>query len=141
MGNSLWHRSYDTIFAVNQLIEIAGKRAMTARWRRARAFLEPRLAFMMPNAPWIKESPRPISRLCWPENNVRILNESSRLLRHEADIAAARFKAGDLSDSDKKQIEINAEQFALQARSAEAAAIQARIAVEILIGMSQPRAN
>src|SRR5580698_10299480 len=25
-GNSLWQRNYDTIFAVNQLIEIAGKR-------------------------------------------------------------------------------------------------------------------
>jgi outer membrane protein TolC len=49
------------------------------------------------------------------ENNIRILNESSRLLRHEADIAGARFKAGDISDSDNKRIEINAAQYELQA--------------------------
>jgi cobalt-zinc-cadmium efflux system outer membrane protein len=63
------------------------------------------------------------------------------LLRHEADIAEARFKAGDLSDSDKKQIEINAEQYELQAKSAVAAAIQARVAVEVLMGVSQPKGN
>src|SRR6202041_931627 len=72
------------------------------------------------------------------EQNVGILNESSHLLRHEADIAGARFKAGDLSDSDKKQIEINAEQYELQAKSAQAAAVQARIAVEVLMGVPQP---
>jgi outer membrane protein, heavy metal efflux system len=73
------------------------------------------------------------------EENVQILNESSHLLRHEADIVESRFKAGDISDSDKKQIEINAEQYALQAKTAEATAVQARIAVEILMGIPQPK--
>ena len=48
---------------------------------------------------------------------------------------------GTISDSDKKQIEINAEQFELQAKTADAAAVQARIAVEILLGVKQPKGN
>ena len=63
------------------------------------------------------------------------------MLRHEADMAEVRFKAGAISDSDEKQIEINAEQFELQAKSADAAAVQARIAVEILLGVKQPKGN
>jgi cobalt-zinc-cadmium efflux system outer membrane protein len=50
-------------------------------------------------------------------------------------------KAGDISDSDEKQIENNADTFELQAKSAEAAAVQARITVEILLGVAQPRGN
>ena len=46
-----------------------------------------------------------------------------------------------ISDSDKKQIEINAEQFELQAKAAEATSIQARIAVEILMGVSRPKGH
>jgi cobalt-zinc-cadmium efflux system outer membrane protein len=74
-------------------------------------------------------------------DNVRILNESAGMLLHEAEIAQARFKAGDLSESDRMQIEINAEQFELQAKAAEATAVQARIAVEVLLGMAQPKGN
>ena len=65
----------------------------------------------------------------------------ARLLQHEAQIAQARLKAGDLSDSDTKQIEINAEQFELQAKSAEAVAVQARIAVEVLMALPKPDGN
>ncbi len=70
--------------------------------------------------------------------NAHILNESAGMLRHETQIAQARLKAGDISDSDEKQIENNADVFELQAKSAEAAAVQARIAVEILLGVEQP---
>jgi cobalt-zinc-cadmium efflux system outer membrane protein len=73
--------------------------------------------------------------------NARILNESAGYLRHEADLAEVKFKAGAISDSDEKQIEINTEQFELQAKNADAAAVQARIAVEILLGVKQPKGN
>jgi cobalt-zinc-cadmium efflux system outer membrane protein len=63
------------------------------------------------------------------------------MLHHEADIAQARLKAGDISDSDEKQIENNADVFDLQAKSAEAAEVQARIAVEILLSSEQPKGN
>jgi cobalt-zinc-cadmium efflux system outer membrane protein len=75
------------------------------------------------------------------EDNVRILRASAQSLRKEAEIAGVRFKAGDISASDEKQIENNADVFELQANSAEAAAVQARIAVELLMGVDQPKGN
>jgi outer membrane protein, heavy metal efflux system len=140
LGNGFWQRSYDTIFAVNQLIEIAGKRhdrQMAARQgvfgAKARFYDAKRTLDQGVTKAYIAA--------LLAEENVGILTESSHLLRHEADIADARLKAGDLSDSDTKQIEINAEQYELQAKSAEATALQARIAVEVLMGVRQPKGN
>ena len=139
-GNGLWSRSYDTIFAVNQLIEIGGKRrdrktsaeagiaGARARFYDARRLLDQGVTKAY------------VAALLAGEN-ARILNESASLLRHETEIAEARLKAGDISDSDEKQIENNGDVYALQARSAEAAAVQARIAVEILLGELQPKGN
>jgi outer membrane protein TolC len=133
LGNGLGDRSYDTIFAVNQLIEIGGKRhdrkasaqagvsGARARFYDARRLLDQGVTKAY------------LAALLAGEN-AHILGESARLLQHEVEIAKARLKAGDISDSDEKQIENNADIFALQAKSAEAAAIQARIAVEILLG-------
>jgi cobalt-zinc-cadmium efflux system outer membrane protein len=139
-GNSLWHRSYDTIFAVNQLIEIAGKRHDRQAAARA-GLLGAKARFYDAKRTLDQGVTKAYLAALLAENNVRILNESSRLLRHEATIAEARFKAGDISDSDKKQIEINAEQYELQAKAAEAAAIQARTAVQVLMGVPQPAGN
>jgi len=139
-GNGLWSRSYDTIFAVNQLIEIGGKRrdrkisaeagitGARARFYDARRLLEQGVTKAY------------VAALLAGEN-ARILNESASLLRHETEIAEARLKAGDISDSDEKQIENNGDVYALQAKSAEAAAVQTRIAVEILLGEPQPKGN
>ncbi len=139
-GNSLWQRNYDTIFAVNQLIEIAGKRHDRQMAVRA-GLLGAKARFYDAKRTLDQGVTKAYVAALLAEDNVGILNESSHLLRHEADIAEARFKAGDISDSDKKQIEINAEQYALQAKSAEATAVQARIAVEILMGIPQPKGN
>ena len=140
IGNGLWSRSYDTIFAVNQLIEIGGKRqarrlsakagvaGARARFYDARRLLDQGVTKAY------------VAALLAVENE-RILNESASLLRHEVEIARVRLKVGDLSDSDEKQIENNADVFALQAKSAEAAAKQARIALEILLGVGQPNGN
>jgi cobalt-zinc-cadmium efflux system outer membrane protein len=62
-------------------------------------------------------------------------------LDHETEVAKARLKVGDISDSDEKQIEINGAEFDLQAKSAAAAAAQARIAVEILMGNPEPKGD
>lgn len=139
-GNSLWHRSYDTIFAVNQLIEIAGKRHDRQMAARA-GILGAKARFYDAKRTLDQGVTKAYIAALLVENNIRILNESSRLLRHEADIAGARFKAGDISDSDNKRIEINAAQYELQAKSAEAAAIQARTAVEVLMGVPRPAGN
>lgn len=140
MGNGIWQRNYDTIAQVSQLIEIAGKR----RDRRlaARAGIEGAKARFFDARRTLDQGvTKAYLAALLAQANVRILNESSGYLHHEAEIAEARFKAGDISDSDKKQIEINAEQFALQAKSAEANAVQARIAVEVLLGNPQPKGD
>ena len=140
LGNGLWSRSYDTIFAVNQLIEIGGKRrdrkasaqagiaGARARFYDVRRLLDQGVTKVY------------LSALLAGEN-ARILNESAAMLHHEVEIAQARLKAGDISDSDEKQIENNADVFDLQAKSAESAEVQARIAVEILLGVEQPKGN
>jgi len=139
-GNGLWSRNYDTIFAVNQLIEIGGKRrdrkasaqaglsGARARFYDARRLLDQGVTKAY------------LAALLAGEN-ARILNDSARMFQHEVGIAQARLKAGDLSESDEQQIENNADVFELQAKSAGAAAAQARIAVEILLGIEQPKGN
>ena len=140
LGNGLWTRSYDTVFAVNQLIEIGGKRhdrqaSARAGVTRARAsFYDARRLLEQGVA-------KAFVAALLAGKKARVLEESSRMLRHEADIAQARLKAGDISDSDEKQIENAADVFALQAQSAEAAAVQTRIALEILLGVAQPNGN
>jgi len=140
LGNGLWERNYDSIAAVSQLIEIGGKRhdrQMAARagvaGARAAFFDERRLLDQGVTKAYVAAA--------LAGENARILNESAGYLRHEADLAEVKFDAGAISDSDKKQIEISAEQFELQARSADAAAVQARIAVEVLLGVKQPGGN
>ncbi len=140
MGNGIWERSYDTIFAVNQLIEVAGKRRDRQTAARAGVF-GAKARFYDAKRTLDQGVTKAYVAALLAEENVGILNESSHMLRHEAEIAEARFKAGDLSDSDMKQIEINSEQYELQAKSAEATAVQARIAVEILMGVPQPKGN
>ena len=139
-GNGIWQRSYDSIAAVSQLIEIGGKRhdrqasaragtrGAKARFYDARRILDQGVT-------------KAYVAALLAGYNEQVLNESVRFMKHEADIAQSRFSAGDLSDSDLKQIQISAEQFELQETAANAAAIQARIQVEILMGVHEPRGN
>jgi cobalt-zinc-cadmium efflux system outer membrane protein len=140
LGNGYWQRSYDSIFAVNQLIEIAGKRGDRQTAAKA-GVVGAKARFYEAKRTLDQGVTKAYIAALLAEENFGILTESSHLLRHEADIAQARFKAGDISDSDKKQIEINAEQYDLQAKSAQAAAVQARITVEVLMGVPQPKGN
>jgi outer membrane protein, heavy metal efflux system len=138
LGNGLWARSYDSIFAIGQLVEIGGKRrdrqlagqagllSARARFLDARRALEQGVTKAYVNALLAGE-------------NARVLDESARSLRREAEIAETRFKAGDISDADRQQIQNNADVFQLQASAAETSATQARISVEILLGVSEPK--
>lgn len=139
-GNGIWHRSYDTIAAVSQLIEIAGKRhdrqsAAGAGIRGARA------RFYDGKRTLDQGVTKAYVAALLAMENVRVLSRSRQLMDREDNIGAARFNAGDLSDSDFKQIQIAAEQFDLQEIAAEAAATQARIQVDILMGSPQPGGN
>ena len=123
---------------VSQLLEIAGKRHDRQMAARA-GIMGAQARFYDAQRTLDQGVTKAYVAALLAQDNARILTESSGYLAHEARIAQERYKAGDLSDSDKKQIEINAEQFDLQARSAEATAVQARIAVEILMGVNQPQ--
>jgi cobalt-zinc-cadmium efflux system outer membrane protein len=137
LGNSIWDRSYDTIFSVGQLVEIGGKRH--ARQNSARAgIVGARARFADARRSLDQGVTKAYVAALLAEENSRVLNESARSLRREAEIAQTRFKAGDISESDRKQIENSADVFDLQAKSAEATAIQARVAVEVLMGVKEP---
>ncbi|HEX3799953.1 MAG TPA: TolC family protein [Verrucomicrobiae bacterium] len=137
MGNGIYSRNYDTIVQVNQLIEIGGKRH--ARQMAGRAGVAGAKARFLDAKRTLDQGVTKayVAALLAGEN-ARVFHESSGFLHHEADIAQARLRAGDLSDSDEKQIEIGAEQYELQARAADATAVQARVAVEILLGEGEP---
>jgi len=140
LGNGLWDRSYDSIAAVSQLIEIGGKRRDRQVAARA-GVLGAKARFYDAQRTLTEGVTQAYIAALLAAENKRILNESAGLMRHVADIAQAQFNAGALSAADKKTLEINAGQFELQARSADAAAVQARIAVEVLMGAGQPTGN
>jgi len=137
MGNGLWERSYDAIAAITQLLEIGGKRgsrqvSATAGWRTAKARLADACRLLDQGIAGAY-----VAALQAGEN-ARILRESAASLRQEARIAAIRFKAGEIAESDQKQIEIAADRLELDAQSADAAAAAARINVEVLLGARHP---
>lgn len=136
-GNGIWHRSYDTIFAVSQFIEIAGKRH--DRQAAGRAGIKgARARFYDAKRTLDQGVTKAYIAALLAEYNERVLSESVRFMKREQEIGQSRFKAGDLSDSDLKQIQIGAEQFELQEAAAHAATIQAKIQVEVLMGDRKP---
>lgn len=136
-GNGLWDRSYDTIIAVSQLIEIGGKRA--ARQASAQAGIEAAKArFDDARRQLYDGVTRAYVAAVLANENADILTESAQQLLKETDIAKIRFKAGDISESDLSQIELAAARDQLGARNAEAGATAARIALEVLLGEKNP---
>ena len=136
-GNGFWDRSYDSIFAVNQLFEIGGKR--TLRQSSAHHGRQAAQAALQ-DARRILDLGVTKAYLAavLAEADVGIWRESAASLRQEAKIAAARLHAGDISEADKAQIEIAADQLDLNAAAAETTAKTARIAVEVLLGVKHP---
>lgn len=136
-GNGLWSRNYDTIFALNQLFEIGGKRS--ARQTSSQAGFEAARARLL-DAKRVLDSgiTKTYIAAVLTETQAKVLNASAESLRQEAEIATIRLKAGDISHSDLDQIEIAAEQFALNAKAAAANAANQRVAVDVLLGVNMP---
>jgi cobalt-zinc-cadmium efflux system outer membrane protein len=137
-GNGFWERNYDTIAAVNQLIEIGGKRrarkdSAAAGLRNAEARLEDARRLLDAGVT------QAYVAVLVAEEKRQILTDSSASLRKEAGIAQARQHAGEISLADKSQIEIAAERLELDAASAEADARNAAIALETLLGEKEPQ--
>ncbi len=138
LGNGLWQRSYETNLAVSQLFEIHGKRALKrasaeAGRDAARARLDD--ARRVLDAALIKA----YAAAALAEENGRLLAATASSLRESARLAGIRFKAGDISAANQKQIELEADRFELDARASETAARNGRIAVEVLMGERDPR--
>jgi outer membrane protein, heavy metal efflux system len=140
LGNGLWERNYDSYAAVSQLFEIAGKRGDRQRAASA-GVLSAKARFFDAKRTLDQGVTKAYVGALLAGENARNLTESAGYMRREATIAEAQHAAGDLSEADLKTIEINAEQFELQAKTAEAAAVQARIAVEVLMGVEKPNGN
>ncbi len=140
LGNGLWERNYDSYVAVSQFFEIAGKRGDRQRAARA-GVLSAKARFCDAKRTLDQGVTKAYVAALLAGENARNLTESAGYMRHEAAIAEAQHAAGDLSEADLKTIEINAEQFEAQAKAAEAAAVQARIAVEVLMGVEKPKGN
>jgi cobalt-zinc-cadmium efflux system outer membrane protein len=139
-GNGLWDRSYDTIFAINQLFEIGGKRG--SRKASAQAGYEAaRAQFLDAKRTLDVGVTRAYVNAAQAVENVRVLRQSAATLREEVKIAEVRHKAGEISTADRSQIEITADRFDLEARTAESSAAQARVALEVLSGVPQPKGD
>lgn len=139
-GNGVWQRSYNTTFAISQLIEIAGKRRH--RQDAARAGTKGAKARFYDAKRTLDQGvTKAYIAALFASCNEKNLAESAGFMKRESDIGQSRFSAGDLSDSDLKQIQINAEQFELQQAAAHAATVQAKIQVEVLLGDRQPKGD
>jgi len=118
-GNGFWERNYDTIAAVNQLIEIGGKRR--ARKDSAAAGLRSAEARLADTRRTLDAGvTQAYVTVLLAEEKRQILTDSAASLRKEAGIAEARQHAGEISLADKSQIEIAAERLELDATTAEA---------------------
>jgi cobalt-zinc-cadmium efflux system outer membrane protein len=139
-GNGFWDRSYDTIFAVNQLFEIGGKRR--SRQLSAQAGYEGAKAQLFDARRTLELGvTRAYVAAAQAQENVRVLRDSAATLRQEAQLADVRQRAGEISVSDKNQIEIAAERFELDAQTAESSSSQARVALEVLLGLNHPKGH
>jgi len=127
----------DAIVAAQQLFEFGGKRA--SRTRAADAGLaaaEGRLdrARAAADAAVVKAYVAAVAA----ERTAEVTRESAASLSRAADIAEARFRAGEISAAEREQTRVAAGRFAADARTAESAALQARIALQLQLGDEAP---
>jgi cobalt-zinc-cadmium efflux system outer membrane protein len=136
LGNSLLNRSYDSIASLSQLF-VVGKRGLERDAAKAGVSA----------AEYLRDDARRLllqsvtqayAAAVAASRQADVLADSAAKLRSEADIAAHRLTAGDLSASDKAQLEIAADQDELGADSARAAAKAAVVALETLLGEPSP---
>lgn len=140
LGNDVWARSYDTTAAIGQLFELGGKRSIRRlvaetgiRGAEARLADARRILDLGVTSAYVA--------VLQADANVRILKESAASLRKEAQIAERRLNAGDISPSDRSQIDIAAQRIEIEAGSAVAAANNARVDLEVLLGETTPSGN
>ena len=138
LGHDFWSRGYDTVAQVGQPVEWPALRG--ARIRGARAEADAARARLADAHRSLRAAVvKAYASAALVEANARIDRQSAGYLREEARIADERWRTGDISRSDRDQIEIAASELELKARSSEFAAKAQRIALELLLGLEEPR--
>ncbi|MFI5181066.1 MAG: TolC family protein, partial [Thermoanaerobaculia bacterium] len=134
LGNGFFDRSYDTIVALNQLVEIGGKRSARKRsGAEGYAAAEARLLDVERLLP--AAVVRAYSAALVARGSAALARESSESFRRTASLAAAREEAGQISKVDRLQVEIAAARFEADAVLAEAGATVALLALEGTLGL------
>lgn len=129
--------SRDTTVAVSQLVELGGKRG--DRVRSAGAEVEAtRKRFEFARTRLDADVVKAYAGALAAQEAVRIERLSAASLARSAEIAEARFKAGEISDAEREQVGIAAGRFEADVRTAEAGAVQARVALQLVLGASRP---
>jgi outer membrane protein, heavy metal efflux system len=129
--------SRDTTAALSQLVELGGKRGDRLRSAAAEAAASgERVGFTRTrlDADVVKAYAAALAA----RETVRIERLSAASLTRSAQIAEDRFKAGEISDAEREQVGIAAGRFAADVRTAEAAAVQALVALQLLLGTPRP---
>ncbi len=132
LGNGLFDRSYDTVIAVSQLVEVGGKR------KERRLSAEASLAFARAR---LRNAERTVSAAVarayagalLARETAAIARQTAESLAKSAELATARFDAGEISAADRLQIEIAAGRFRADALSAEGAARAALVGLATLL--------
>lgn len=139
LGNGLLNRSYDSIASLSQLF-LVGKRGLIQDAARAGVHSA---QFQRDDAErlLVQAVTQAYAAALAALSEADVLTDSAAKLRHEADIAAHRFNAGDLSASDKAQLEIAADQDELNADSERATAKTAVVTLEILLAVPRPQGD
>jgi cobalt-zinc-cadmium efflux system outer membrane protein len=136
LGNQLYNRAYDSIVSLSQLFQVAKRGllrdAATAGLHAAQFQREDARRLL------VQAVTQAYAAALSARAQAEVLAESAGKLRHEADIAAHRYQAGDLSASDRTRLEIAAEQDELGAEVERATALASVVALETLLGQPKP---
>lgn len=138
LGNGIFQRSYDSIAAVSQFIEIGGKR----KWRQLAAkhgLLNAESLFQDAERQLKDGVIHAYANVLHEDELVAILRQSEDTLKEEAKIAKHRLEVGAIAESDEQQLEITAERFAADRVVEEANARNARVQLELLLAAPNPR--
>ncbi len=127
----------DTTIALSELVELGSKRASriraaTAALAAARGQLVS--ARVVQDAAVVKAYAAAVAAA----EAASVSRESAESLRRAASIADVRFRAGEISAAERDQTRVAAGRFEADVRSAEAAATEARIALQVLLGEASP---
>jgi len=138
LGNDLWSRAYDSVAQLGQELEIGGRRR--DREQSARSVATAARARLADQRRLLDAAVvRAYVGAALADANARIAGESAGYLRDEARIATVRLEAGDISRSDRDQIEIAAAERELEAGNARADATAQTVALETMLGLTAGR--